>query len=734
MSVEDLDLYDALKSGNTDLLPFFFHLLWRKTHQGAKANADPVLGIHIPDTVVLHHSRVLAWYFTAKDGSIRKKSRRNLGTELLINHLKQKAKSISGCVATISESDPTSDDGYTQRFATKATVASAVSDDSSGVLQLFIDPKEERSGAPTNQIVVANWTPNVFFLERRINSSRLDNDKIPLEDRCTTADTSHLVRIAPLVSTRTTKVLEAECVAVAQHIESVFHYRVVGLHLHFCIDADDVAWLLRCTSMRIVARGDLSRTITLSLGKQHASTATSSPPKKKQPTDGQPAGAGVSGSHSLMTSGASVGGGVGLERRRTIFMSAKNRRSVTSEYSDEDSPSPMSKEEKLRRRRSTILLGAGPKRGSTRFASSSPDMSPNGSPSKASFNIATTQSRIIEGDGSGRDDSDSEENSKPVVNDDEDADEDTGFHCALCSTALWIEHPDPPLSGGGSLSARGKPFSSSASNVPSSTSAGASHLSARGNPATQFSTVALKHVLFPLSVLDFYSKNEPKVIFQQIWDPENDDIPSHVQLLFPQMLTADYAMLRDDIEWLNQPIPLCELCSQGLMQLTQAINVRRDGAIQYPFGQGRTAPKLNDIMAAIKQPVPRHLHIGGTSTNRSMGSTSARARSVSPQRGEAQSTSSVAKSAVTPQPTSTQGSVRRGEKDVSAFPEDISPYIERRSLKARIELPAIDAHRLPPPKRRTTMKFAGSGQSRASNKVHSSAPTPAKAVSRAPES
>ena len=73
-----------------------------------------------------------------------------------------------------------------------------------------------------NTEVVSNWTPNVFYVERRLNDARLASDKVGLGDRCSVAETGQHVKTAPLVSHHTLHALEAVHKHVAGHIEAVF--------------------------------------------------------------------------------------------------------------------------------------------------------------------------------------------------------------------------------------------------------------------------------------------------------------------------------------------------------------------------------------------------------------------------------------------------------------------------------------------------------------------------------
>jgi hypothetical protein len=694
-AADSFDLFDVLSSGNTDLLSFFYQLLWRKGSSHHRVNAagsggggggsgpgsargerEPDGGFHLPDTVILHHSRVLAWYFTSVDGTVKKKSRKSLSTELLLTSMLKKGKSISGCICSLTQPSATAEDGYTQQFATEKTLPALVSEDSTGILQLFIDPKQDRGVHPSTQIIVAQWTPNVFFLERRINSCRLDNEKLPLADRCTTADTSHFVRIAPLVSTRTTKVLEEQCEYIAKHIEAAFHYKVVNLILHFVCDDNNVPWVLRCTSLRIVHPQQIHRTATLTVAA-----------KKLQAVGMSGAGGGAgspSGSpaHSPVTSPERTspgrhgdeGGNTSKQRSRNSTFLQRHKSNITRDNSSSLTP----KEAELRYRRSTVFAPLrsfsddGPDEEETDRGPSS--RSPLGSPAQQGPLGASPQGNR------GRRKTNS--TAKPL-----ETMLPPEVHCALCAAVLTSPWSDDENDGDAEDTdlVHDSPYrdprrTSRSSRTWEGRKVGGGSPAGPSHGAFPFTTVQLRHVLFPLGVLEFYQSHTPDTVYHQRWDPKEDEVPPHVRIIFPEMLTGDYADLKDSEAWLEQLIPLCEPCSCGLLQLTGAIHIRKDGAIQYPFGHGRSAPQFKGIFAVSPTPIPAKglPKKEGRGRDKHQGHHE-RAQSTSPERPTGSQTQATSQ---TPQP---QSGTKAQKVDKYAH----SPYLSRGALRQRIELPPI---------------------------------------------
>jgi hypothetical protein len=312
---EEMDLVRLLASRSGELLPLFFLLMWRRSN-GAGPTHE-LRGIRIPDTVVLHHSRPIHWFFTSKDGCIRVKSKRNLTTELILEHMSKKSKrqSVSGAATQFVAHSETESDGVHISFQSIAELPSFVSgNNSGGLLQQYVDPKQDR-GELCNSEIVSNWTPSVMYLERRVNEKPLkpsthgysaaassslaspapaggaamtdeEKRKQDLTDRCTASETGRFVRTQAVVSARTLRVIEEVSCNIAEHLNIVFNVQVTNLTLHIKIDKNDDPVVLRCSALRCIdpitrAPGGLALELR-SVASAMNTTSTNSPSRRAQ--------------------------------------------------------------------------------------------------------------------------------------------------------------------------------------------------------------------------------------------------------------------------------------------------------------------------------------------------------------------------------------------------------------------------------------------------------------------
>jgi hypothetical protein len=103
---------------------------------------------------------------------------------------------------------------------------------------------------------MANWTPNVLYVEKRHNDLDLRSDgpnrQNSLDERTTLSEASRFVRVVPLVSAHTTNMLEGLCSSIARHIEILHGVNVTNLVLHVKIDDNNKPWVLFCSNIRIM--------------------------------------------------------------------------------------------------------------------------------------------------------------------------------------------------------------------------------------------------------------------------------------------------------------------------------------------------------------------------------------------------------------------------------------------------------------------------------------------------
>ena len=273
---EENDIF-MLFSLRENLLHTFFCLLWAKSR-----TRDLSETIRIPDTVILSHARVIDWFFTAKDGQIKKKSRQKLNSQLVMDQFAKRAhKNKSDTFSVLVARDPELEEGASAtHFSVEETRKFLTEGAASGTLQHFVEPKSE-SNVVHNLEIVCSWTPNVFYVERRQNINPLTKEKISLYDRTTLQETSKFVKVSPLVCGRATASLEGMCQLIAQHVEGVYAVRMTGLSVHCKIDQNDDIWVLYASALKVTTLSSPPKLLSVALAvpaKQSRATNTQSSP------------------------------------------------------------------------------------------------------------------------------------------------------------------------------------------------------------------------------------------------------------------------------------------------------------------------------------------------------------------------------------------------------------------------------------------------------------------------
>ena len=310
----------------------------------------PPPAFRIPDTVFVHHSRITRWYFTSKDGSFRTKTRGKLTTAAVTEHFsaiskkqvpyaiqvvhlegsgpKLPARMDEGssplrkhldAAADLEDPHPpaiaASADGGDRSGSGDGVVMTCVrpedlhdvltSSSFSGLVQLFVVPRNERASvarggaAGNNGIIVANWTPNVLYVERRTNTLDM-GAHVPVDERTTVSLASRFVKASSLSSTHTARRIEEACRDVAARIEiaaggdtgaaaqqphklssaaaPTSSFRVTSMVAYFKIDEKDRVNLL-CTSVLRGAAAAVEGTLGREINVIGTSSGSRSPPR-----------------------------------------------------------------------------------------------------------------------------------------------------------------------------------------------------------------------------------------------------------------------------------------------------------------------------------------------------------------------------------------------------------------------------------------------------------------------
>jgi hypothetical protein len=235
----------------------FFNLLWTKD----ELNFGP--SVNIPDTVVFRFGKPVSWYFTAKNGKIKKKNRQNLMNarveECFLKHLLGYdviATYISMPVdnheleadAVVTEKNPTIE-FFDRKGLNDFLYHRGRSNN--GILQKFIEPKGVK-----NEAIRAIWSPKVCLLERCENIHQLHDHRYGLFERCVCFEgPDYYSASAPLRGQVLAGQIQKACEALVAHISEVTfaQQQVSRIVLTFKVDSRDKVWLLYSTSIRVNA-------------------------------------------------------------------------------------------------------------------------------------------------------------------------------------------------------------------------------------------------------------------------------------------------------------------------------------------------------------------------------------------------------------------------------------------------------------------------------------------------
>lgn len=529
------------------ILHTFFQILWEKAR-----SRRTLVGVRIPDTVVFSHSRVADWYFTSKDGSIRKKGHLKLSSANVLEQFEKRAKkNKSSVVGVLLERDVAREDGLKTRHMDLASVRQFLGEGGgSGTLQSFVEPKAE-SGAVHNNEVVLNWTPNVFYVEKKKNLCDIAKEsRGSLDERTTVEETAKNVNVAPLVSSRVTSELEAVCQEIALHVEAISKpsIRLASIGLHAKLDANDQLWVLFCSSIRVISVEQPSRVMSVSLmgrsekNAQSAQAKSASTSKAAAATSESPrlrSGAlGAKSVSSLVRQGSKA------SAESPDLSAVKQSSSGYDSYFDASSSDGES------------LVGEGSRRSIHRGSSRS--LLPRGRHNSMHHTPVRRASQSAQHSPDRNSDDD---NGHDRASDDLD----DSPCCVVCANAT-----------------------------------------AQGDSRV----VPRRHVIFPLSIISFFSSHPSGTRFVDAVSASKVQlvVPEFIQLIDPGMTLEEFNAVRRDEDWLSEPILLCDGCAEGLTDVVSSLKIERDGSIIVPRAQRGPPPASARSAAAAK---PQRSQPGG---------------------------------------------------------------------------------------------------------------------------
>ena len=225
------------------LLDSFFYYLWIKSPD---MQFDE---FRIPDTVIYRYSQPRAWYFTSRQGLIKRKSKEKLTAQNIEAEFSKKV-SDSGVVATYTWIHSMNGPKVIEYFGLPElrhflTFHSKMED---GILQKFTDPKGNR-----NSLIQTVWSPSVFICEMRENLKDLYELRYDMYERAVTYEGEEFhTKLVPMKGKGLKKHLRKVIDKIVEHIGTVSNgsIRITRLVLQFKLDFNDNLWLLRAASVR----------------------------------------------------------------------------------------------------------------------------------------------------------------------------------------------------------------------------------------------------------------------------------------------------------------------------------------------------------------------------------------------------------------------------------------------------------------------------------------------------
>jgi hypothetical protein len=157
----------------------FFNLLWTKD----ELNFGP--SINIPDTIIFKYGQPVQWYFTSKNGKLKKKNRQNVMPARIEENFTKHLLGYDVIATFISvplEGSTDNQRNSTMEFLDRDGLSNFLykrGRSNNGLLQKFIEPRGVK-----NEAIRAIWSPKVCLLERCENIHQLHDNRYGLYERC----------------------------------------------------------------------------------------------------------------------------------------------------------------------------------------------------------------------------------------------------------------------------------------------------------------------------------------------------------------------------------------------------------------------------------------------------------------------------------------------------------------------------------------------------------------------
>ncbi|EAR90419.2 hypothetical protein TTHERM_00112690 (macronuclear) [Tetrahymena thermophila SB210] len=238
-----------------------FHYIWTQSDM-----FEQKLNVNLPQTVIFKNSLPIFWYFTDKNGQIKKKKTEKHTPENIYEVFTKKIPKC-GVVAQLlypttceNEFNPRTNinpkgqisglhyiDSTTEakiRYLTEEDLAKFLNGEmqiSSGVLQQFIEPATLH-----NDSIQVVYTPRVVLMNKRVNTKNLYNQNVDIYERCCTFDGPDYFSQNLQMSGPISKEMTEQVDRIMGHLETISYglFNILKIHLYFKIDANRKIWFL----------------------------------------------------------------------------------------------------------------------------------------------------------------------------------------------------------------------------------------------------------------------------------------------------------------------------------------------------------------------------------------------------------------------------------------------------------------------------------------------------------
>jgi hypothetical protein len=229
-----------------------FYYLWMKDEldQGPKIN--------IPDTIIYKYRQPAYWYFTAKNGQVKRKSKYNL-MNVRIEETFNRNTMGSDIIAYYLTTDEKTGEVTIEYFDKLQFHDFLYNREkvNNGIVQKFIEPK-----GTNNSMIRAIWSPKVCLLERRVNVHKLhDTRRFGMYERAVTYEGPEVnSQTAPVRGSILPSQVQRLCSSLVNHVAEVSFqkHKIKRMAVNLKVDPNDRIWFMWCSSCRVEHTGNMS--------------------------------------------------------------------------------------------------------------------------------------------------------------------------------------------------------------------------------------------------------------------------------------------------------------------------------------------------------------------------------------------------------------------------------------------------------------------------------------------